>query len=62
MSNKGADKGIARQLEHIYNTKARGISYNTMLRLVREHGVGGAIAQLEALGMAAIVEALKCTY
>jgi len=49
--SKGGDSKEARRLEKLYDTKAHGTGHQTVLRLIREKGLDGAIAQLEAWGM-----------
>jgi hypothetical protein len=51
MTNRGHDVKDARKLEKLYATKAHGTKHSTVLRLVREKGLEGAIEQLEAWGM-----------
>lgn len=51
MTNKAGGRGDARRLEKLYGTKAHGTSYQTVLNLVRERGLDGAIKQLEEWGM-----------
>ena len=41
----------ARRLERLYRTKEHGTGHQTVLRLLRERGLEGAIQQLEAWGM-----------
>jgi len=51
MTNRGNDSKEARKLEKLYRTKEHGTGHQTVLRLIREKGLDGAIAQLEAWGM-----------
>lgn len=51
MSRQAKDTREAKRLERLYGTKAQGTSHTTVLRLVRDRGLEGAIAQLEAWGM-----------
>ena len=51
MTTSSSASKHARRLEKLYNTKAHGTKYMTVLRLVEERGVEGAIKQLEAWGM-----------
>jgi len=41
----------ARRLERLYRTKEHGTAHQTVLRLIRECGLEGAIQQLEVWGM-----------
>ena len=52
----GGHKKDARRLEKLYDTKARGTTHTTVLRLIRERGIEGAIAQLEAWGMRPVMD------
>lgn len=51
MGNQSRETKDARDLERLYDTKAYGTKHQTVLRLVRERGLEGAMAQLEAWGM-----------
>jgi len=51
MSNRSRATKDARKLEKLYGTKARQIAHSTILRLIRERGLDGAIQQLEAWGL-----------
>jgi hypothetical protein len=53
MSNRSTATKNARRLEKLYGTKAHGVKHMTVLRLVNERGLDGAIEQLEAWGMVA---------
>lgn len=57
MSNRSRETKDARSLEKLYQTKANGVKHMTVLRLVTERGLDGAIEQLEAWGMVANGEA-----
>ena len=41
----------ARAIEVLYDTKAHGTGHQTVVRLIQERGLDGAIEQLEAWGM-----------
>lgn len=41
----------ARRLEHLYQTKKHGTKHGTVMRLLHNVGLEGAIRQLEAWGM-----------
>jgi GH24 family phage-related lysozyme (muramidase) len=51
MSNRSHETKDARKLEKLYNTKEHGTSHSTVMRLIREKGLEGAMAQLESWGM-----------
>lgn len=51
MTNRSHDTKDARKIEKLYNTKGHGTSHSTVLRLIRERGLDGAISQLESWGM-----------
>jgi hypothetical protein len=55
MTNRSAASKGARKLEKLYNTKGHGTKHSTVLRLVEERGLEGAIQQLESWGMAPVV-------
>jgi hypothetical protein len=51
MTNRSHTTKDARKLEKLYDTKSHGVSHSTVLRLIQERGLDGAIEQLEAWGM-----------
>ncbi len=51
MGHQSQETKDARRLEKLYRTKEHGCAHSTVLRLIRQKGVDGAIAQLEAWGM-----------
>lgn len=51
MSNRTTAQRNARRLMKVYDVKAHGSCYTTVLRLVRERGLDATIEQLEAWGM-----------
>ena len=55
MSHRSTATRNARRLERLYQTKAHGVKHMTVLRLLSERGLDGAIEQLEAWGMKAEV-------
>ncbi len=56
MTSRGTASKQARMLEKVYETKKHGTKHMTVLRLVQEQGLEGAIDQLEAWGMKRITE------
>jgi hypothetical protein len=60
MSNRTTAQRNARRLMKVYDVKAHGSCYTTVLRLVREQGLDGAIEQLEAWGMKPQVADAAC--
>ena len=55
MSHRSTATRNARRLERLYQTKAHGVKHMTVLSLLSERGLDGAIEQLEAWGMKAEV-------
>ena len=51
MANRTTAQRDARRLEKLYATKEHGTKYTTVLRLVVERGLEGAIRQLEDWGL-----------
>lgn len=50
MSGRSQSTRDARRLERLYGTKAGGTNHYTVLRLIRQRGLDGAIEELEAMG------------
>ncbi len=55
MTNRSHDSKDARKLEKLYDTKRHGTNHSTVLRLIQEKGLDGAIEQLEAWGMRRVI-------
>ncbi len=56
MTNRSHATKDARKLEKLYRTKEHGTKHTTVLRLISEHGLEGAMRQLEAWGMTPVVD------
>lgn len=51
MTRKGTTKTGAREVARTYGTAAHGIGHARLVQLIRQHGLEGAIQQLEAMGL-----------
>jgi hypothetical protein len=51
MMGRSSTTREARRLERLYQTKKHGTKHGTIMRLLHNVGLEGAIAQLEAWGM-----------
>ena len=55
MTTRSTESRNARRLERLYGTKASGIQYTTVLRLIRDRGLDGAMLELESRGLKPVV-------
>jgi hypothetical protein len=62
MTSRSTETKNARKLERLYRTKEHGTKHTTVLNLIRDHGLDGAMAQLEAWGMVAETTCGVCHY
>jgi hypothetical protein len=51
MTSRGGKNKDAKRLMALYDCKKHGTKYSTVLNLLKERGLEGAITQLEAWGM-----------
>ena len=51
MSDRSRTTKDARRLEKVYDTKAHGTKHRTVMQLIHDRGLDGAIEQLEAWGL-----------
>lgn len=55
MSNARNSKD-AKRLTKLYGTRERGVGHQRVLLLIRERGLDGAIAELEAMGFRPLID------
>jgi hypothetical protein len=51
VTDRSRDTKDARKIEKLYDTKAYGTKHSTVVRLIREKGLEGAMTQLEEWGL-----------